>query len=199
MDLTTVLTSIAENLHRERLRAGLTLDQLAQRADLSVPHLSRLESGDRQPSIAALVMLSRALAVPVSALLGEDRNEAAIGFHPGGNGTREINGLTVAAFSGFPGSSALEALRITLDVGRIPPAFARHRGEEWIYVLSGRLLLEYEEEIHVVEPGCSAHFDAERPHRLGADGSSTEVLVVAAAAAAERSRRQLFQAHDIAH
>jgi len=199
MDITTVLTSIAENLRRERMRAGLTLDQLAQRADLSVPHLSRLESGDRQPSIAALVMLSRALAVPVSALLGEDREQTAIGIHPDGTGTRDVNGLTVAAFSGFPGSSALQALRITIEVGRTPPPFARHRGEEWIYVLSGQLLLEYEEEVHVIGPGCSAHFDAERPHRLAADRSVTEVLVVAADSADERPRRQRLQAHNLAH
>jgi transcriptional regulator with XRE-family HTH domain len=55
MELHTVLTSIAQSLREERVRAGLTLEQLARKAELSTAHLSRLESGDRQPSVAALI------------------------------------------------------------------------------------------------------------------------------------------------
>ena len=55
MELSEALTTIAESLREERTRAGLTLEQLAQRAELSTAHLSRLESGDRQPSVAALI------------------------------------------------------------------------------------------------------------------------------------------------
>ena len=71
MELDAVLTSIAEGLRHERIRAGLTLEQLALRSDLSIAHLSRLESGDRQPSIAALITLSRALGISMSACLRE--------------------------------------------------------------------------------------------------------------------------------
>ena len=68
MELDEALSSLAEGLREERTRAGLTLEQLAQRADLSTAHLSRLESGDRQPSVAALISLSRALGVSMSTL-----------------------------------------------------------------------------------------------------------------------------------
>ena len=51
---------------RSAARAGLTLEQLAQRAELSTAHLSRLESGERQPSVAALLSLARALGVSMS-------------------------------------------------------------------------------------------------------------------------------------
>ena len=73
MELQEALSSIAESLREERTRAGLTLEQLAQRAELSTAHLSRLESGERQPSVAALLALSRALGVSMSTLLGERR------------------------------------------------------------------------------------------------------------------------------
>ena len=45
MELVKPSTTIAESLREERTRAGLTLEQLAQRAELSTAHLSRLESG----------------------------------------------------------------------------------------------------------------------------------------------------------
>ena len=112
MELSEALTTIAESLREERTRAGLTLEQLAQRAELSTAHLSRLESGDRQPSVAALIALSRALGVSMSTLLGERRGAPAIATYPRGTPSHESNGLTIAPCSGFPGSTTLEALQI---------------------------------------------------------------------------------------
>jgi transcriptional regulator with XRE-family HTH domain len=88
MELNAVLTSIAESLHEERVRAGLTLEQLARRADLSTAHLSRLESGDRQPSVAALLSLARALGVSLSWLLGERHSGSTLAVYEGGGPTR---------------------------------------------------------------------------------------------------------------
>ncbi|MGO9457307.1 MAG: helix-turn-helix domain-containing protein [Acidimicrobiales bacterium] len=189
MGVDAALTSIAENLHERRIRAGLTLDQLAQRTDLSTAHLSRIESGDRQPSVAALISLARALRVPVGVLLGEGKEGPAIAVYSNGEPTHEASGLTVANCGGFPGSSTIEALRITIEPDRVPPAPSRHRGEEWIYVLSGCLRLEFDGDVRTLESGSAVHFDAERPHRLGAVGLTTEVLVVAADAPVESTTR----------
>src|ERR1700722_9516215 len=142
MELDEALSSLAESLREERTRAGLTLEQLAQRADLSTAHLSRLESGDRQPSVAALISLSRALGVSMSTLLGERRGTPAIAVSPPERVIHEANGLTLAPCSGFPGSATLEALQISINADRAPSEPARHRGEEWIYVVKGELRLE---------------------------------------------------------
>ncbi len=180
MELHEALTSIAETLREERTRAGLTLEQLAQRAELSTAHLSRLESGERQPSVAALIALSRALGVSMSTLLGERRAAPAIATYPAEGAGHEANGLTISPCSGFPGSTSLQALQITIRADRELPEPARHRGEEWIYVVAGRLRLEFDGHVHFLDPGMTAHFDASRPHLLAAEGGTTEVLVVAA-------------------
>ena len=198
MEVDAVLTSIAENLRDRRVQAGLTLDQLAQRTDLSTAHLSRIESGDRQPSVAALISLARALGVPVGVLLGEGKEGPAIAVYPGGEPTHEAAGLTVANCGGFPGSATIEALHITIEPDRVPPTPSRHRGEEWVHVLSGCLRLEFDGDVHLLEAGSSAHFDAERPHRLGAVGLTTEVLVVAADGPVESTSR-LFTSEITAH
>jgi transcriptional regulator with XRE-family HTH domain len=199
MELETVLTSIAESLREERVRAGLTLDQLAQRAELSTAHLSRLESGDRQPSVAALISLARALGVSLSWLLGEHRPGAAITVYPADEPTHEANGLTISGCSGFPGSSTLQALRISIDPDRIPPEPARHRGEEWIHVVAGQLRLEFEDDVLLLGPGASVHFDANRPHRLGAERVTTEVLVVAADSPHDLRQHPLFSSSVTLH
>jgi transcriptional regulator with XRE-family HTH domain len=199
MELSEALSTIAESLREERTRAGLTLEQLAQRAELSTAHLSRLESGDRQPSVAALIVLSRALGVSMSTLLGERRGAPAIATYPRGTPTHESNGLTIAPCSGFPGSTTLEALQIRISPDREPPEPARHRGEEWIFVVAGRLRLEFDGQVHLLEAGATAHFDANRPHRLGAEGGPAEVLVVAADAPNDFRNHPLFSASITDH
>jgi quercetin dioxygenase-like cupin family protein len=54
-----------------------------------------------------------------------------------------------------------------------------HPGEEWLYVLKGRLRLRLGDTAHVLAPGDSAHFDSLTPHRLAAaDEAGVEVLFV---------------------
>jgi transcriptional regulator with XRE-family HTH domain len=179
-DTGSVLLSIGERLRSAREEAGLTLEQTAERSGLSKAHLSRLESAERQPSIAALLTLADALGTAVSTLLGEQMTGTSLAISTDGEPRRQSRGLSIASCSGYPGSTALEALRITVDPDRSEPAPARHRGEEWLYVLEGILRLEYDGEVHHLGPGVSAHFDADRPHRLAAEGEAVEVLLVAA-------------------
>jgi transcriptional regulator with XRE-family HTH domain len=187
-----LLISIPEALRAERRRAGLTLEDLAERTDLSKAHLSRLESGERQPSVAALLTISRALGTSVSVLLGEGRGGPPLSLFGPKDAPHTVNGLTVTPCSGFAGSGTLEALHVQIPPERPAPPFARHRGEEWIYVLSGSLRLEYEEKAYRLTPGASAHFDATRPHRLGAEDAPVEALIVVADDPRELRSRPLF-------
>jgi mannose-6-phosphate isomerase-like protein (cupin superfamily) len=92
----------------------------------------------------------------------------------------QANGLAISTRSGFPGSSAIEALSISIDPDRPTSPPARHRGEEWLYVVSGTLLLDYDGVEYTLDPGQCVHFDADGPHRLTAVGGVTEILMVAA-------------------
>ncbi|MFZ0666457.1 MAG: XRE family transcriptional regulator [Acidimicrobiales bacterium] len=174
------LASIGERLRRVRERSGYTLDEVASLTGLSKAHLSRLESADRQPSIAALLTFAKAMSVSVGWLLGEDESDLPIAIHLGDDPRRDVAGLQVSPMSGYSGSSMLEALRMTIAVDRVPGPPASHRGEEWLYVVKGTLRLEYDGAEHRLPKGASVHFDAERPHRLGAIGQTTEVLIVVA-------------------
>jgi transcriptional regulator with XRE-family HTH domain len=186
------LSSIGERLKAAREQAGYTLDELASLTGLSKAHLSRLESAERQPSIAALLTFAAALRVPVGRLLGEDDNDSStpLNVYSGGEAPHEVAGLNVVACSGYPGSGALEALRMTISPERMPGTPARHHGEEWVYVVTGTLVLDYDGRQYRVATGSCAHFDAEHPHRLGAENVPTEVLVVAA-----QGPRGLWSAH----
>jgi transcriptional regulator with XRE-family HTH domain len=174
------LSVIGASLRAAREQRGLTLEQAAELSGLSKSHLSRLESSDRQPSVAALLSLSDALGVPMSALLGEGEGGTAIATSTADESRRESNGLLIAPCSGFAGSNVIDALRVTVTPDRPNPPPTRHPGEEWLYVVEGTLRLEYDGEVYRLERSATAHFNAELPHRLAAEAGPTEVLLVAA-------------------
>jgi quercetin dioxygenase-like cupin family protein len=74
----------------------------------------------------------------------------------------------------------LQPLHVVVPADREGDALYRHEGEQWLYVLSGRLRVEISDEEVVLGAGDAAHFDADKPHRFEAlDGRDVEALVVA--------------------
>ncbi|MFD7030780.1 helix-turn-helix domain-containing protein [Streptomyces sp. NPDC059917] len=160
-------TTVAPQLRELRRRAGLTLEAAAARAGLSPAHLSRLETGRRQPSLPLLLELARTYATTVSELLGETPAVADPIVRAGGPGAREADGWTYWQAGGS--GRGMQALRVHVPYAREQGELVRvHPGEEWLYVLKGRLRLYLGETRHVLEPGDSAHFDSLTPHRIGA-------------------------------
>jgi transcriptional regulator with XRE-family HTH domain len=174
------VNALGDRLRSAREARGLTLDQLSASTGISKAHLSRLESGARQPSVGILVELAGALGTRVGTLLGEDADGAPLAVFAPGAPRHTAAGLAIASSSGFPGSRALEVLRVHVPADRQPSVPVRHRGEEWIYVLRGTLELEFDGMLYELGPDLAAHFDATRPHRLAAGPGDAEVLVVSA-------------------
>ncbi|MFI5999493.1 helix-turn-helix domain-containing protein [Streptomyces sp. NPDC051366] len=161
------LPSVAPQLRELRRRAGLTLEAAAARARLSPAHLSRLETGRRQPSLPLLLGLARTYGTTVSELLGETPAVADPIVRAGGPGAREADGWTYWQAGGS--GRGMQALRVHVPHGRSQGELVRvHPGEEWLYVLKGRLRLHLAEAEYLLEPGDSAHFDSLTPHRIGA-------------------------------
>ena len=167
------LPGLGARLRERRLSSRLTLEAAAARVGLSPAHLSRLETAKRQPSLPVLLGLSRAYGVPVeSLLLGAEVPGAPSPVVRGSSGPSGPGGADEGLAGGWtyrpagtPGR-AMQALRVHIP-SRVQDEVVRvHPGEEWLYVLHGRLLLSLDREDYRLEPGDAAHFDSMRPHRL---------------------------------
>ncbi|MGW7466580.1 helix-turn-helix domain-containing protein [Streptomyces xantholiticus] len=171
------LPDMAPRLRELRRLRGLTLEVAAQRAGLSPAHLSRLETGLRQPSLPMLLSLARIYGTTVAELLGEqppEREPVIRGRH------REP--VTAGAWdyhqAGSPGR-AMQALRVFVPHGVQGDLVRVHPGEEWLHVVAGRLRLSLGDAVHELAPGDSAHFDSITPHRIAADSpEGVELLFV---------------------
>ncbi|MEV5972352.1 helix-turn-helix domain-containing protein [Streptomyces sp. NPDC051921] len=157
---------VAPQLRALRRRRGLTLEAAAQRAGLSPAHLSRLETGNRQPSLPMLLALARIYGTTVSELLGEVPPERDPVVRAGRSEPVEADGWIYRQVGGA--GRAMQCLRVHVPYATSADIVRVHPGEEWIHVIEGRVRLALGEAVHVLDPGDSAHFDSLTPHRIGA-------------------------------
>ena len=171
---------LGAHLKALRLAKEWTLEELAERSGLSKPFLSRLESGDRQPSIAAVLTLARVFDVPMGSLFENRQDDEVCNVVRVGKGSiRRGNGISYIPLSGASKFN-LQPMRAMISPSREGSERYQHEGEEWLYVLSGRLKLCVGDRECQLEIGDAAHFDSRQPHRLDAmDGREAEVILVA--------------------
>jgi transcriptional regulator with XRE-family HTH domain len=189
------LRSFGARLRELRLRRGWTLQELACRSALSRAFLSRLESGDRQASIAAVLTLSRIFDVSLASLFeSPPATEPCVIVRAAEAVEKTINGLKYVPLSNAGRFFNLQPLRIKVSPSRRGHEHYHHDGEEWIYVLSGRLTLSLAGKTYDLSPGDAAHFESRLPHRLIAPGpKDAEVLVVASPVSSAPANPYLYQ------
>ncbi|MFB7707556.1 helix-turn-helix domain-containing protein [Streptomyces sp. NPDC056105] len=173
----TELPAVAPQLRELRRRAALTLEAAARAAGLSPAHLSRLETGRRQPSLPMLLALARTYGTTVSELLGETPADRDAVVRSADMEPTEAGGW-IYRQAGAPGRG-MQALRVHVPFGAQGDIVRVHPGEEWLYVLEGRLRLRLGDTAYGLAPGDSAHFDSLTPHRIAAaDRDGAELLFV---------------------
>ena len=168
-----VLEAVGPRLRRLRQERGTTLTQLSTTTGISVSTLSRLESGQRRPTLELLLPLARAHQVQLDELVdapatGDPRIHA-----------RPIkrNGAVMIPLSRRPGG--LQAYKQIYPEGWPGGEVNQqtHEGYDWIYVLSGRLRLVLGEQDFLLSVGEVAEFDTRTPHWFTNPGpGSAEVL-----------------------
>jgi quercetin dioxygenase-like cupin family protein len=178
--LRELLAGLGARLRSLRNQKRWTLEQLSLQTNLSEPYLSRIESGRRQSSLAALMTLARAHSMPLAELLEEEPASVSprVVIQAGTPSERHANGLQYRVVSGAASKGGLHAVHVTIPSKREYQNFYHHEGEELLYVLSGRLRLIFEDAEHLLEPGDSAHFEARTPHRLAATGPDGAAAVI---------------------
>jgi transcriptional regulator with XRE-family HTH domain len=172
-DLDGVLTAVGARLRALRRQREITLSGLSGATGISVSTLSRLESGQRRPTLELLLPLSRAYGVPIDDLVGAPpTGDPRVHLRPV---TR--NGMTMVPLTRRAGGLQAYKLIIPGARGGPPCPPQTHDGYEWLYVLSGRLRLVLGDKDLILAPGEAAEFDTRMPHCFGAaDPEPVEIL-----------------------
>ena len=168
-----VLEAVGPRLRTLRVERGTTLAQLSESTGISVSTLSRLESGQRRPTLELLLPLARAHQVQLDELVdAPPTGDPRIYAKP-----IKRHGTVHIPLTRRPGG--LQAFKQILPEGYPGNDVAQktHEGYDWIYVLSGQVRLRLGDQDFILKEGEVAEFDTRVPHWFGNPGpGATEVL-----------------------
>ncbi|MFF7187399.1 helix-turn-helix domain-containing protein [Streptomyces sp. NPDC008222] len=175
------LRTLAHNVRAARTRAGLSLDELGRRAQVSKGALVGLEKAQGNPNFATLVRLADTLGVSVSALMegkveGRVRVVSADALAPLWTGAQGSEARLMLTTSG---PAPVEVWRWKLAPGEEYPSHPHQAGVvETVSVTSGRMTLVVDGIEHSVAAGQTAAFDGDAPHAYRGAGTETCHLIM---------------------
>ena len=166
MDASLPLGVVGVRLRSLRTARRVTLARVSADTGISVSTLSRLESGQRKPTLELLMPLARIYGVTLDELVGAPATgDPRVHMRP-----VRRHGATVIPLTERAGG--LRAYKYILPADRTgaEPTPQTHEGYEWLYVLSGSLRLLLGEQELVLQPGEAAEFNTRTPHWMGNAG-----------------------------
>ena len=199
---------IGEHLRALRAARGMTLARLAVATGLTKSYLSKIQNSRKLPPIATLSRIAQALGTGIGSFFGDILNQSE-----GASVVRKSERLPVVrggtAFGYDYVSLAHDRLvkRMEPFVFTFPSnidrhVFFDHGGEEFVFILSGKVIFQVGDERWALVKGDSIYFDAAIPHRgWSVVRDATALVVIHSAQSAQsnhtkpppRSRRKARQ------
>jgi len=171
---------------------SVSAETLSERSGVPIELIRRIVEEDHIPDLAPLIKIARALGVRLGTLLDdhEDLGPAITRAGTVEETTRFITGLPNEGQGGDHQGLSFKALAADKGGRHMEPFIvdiapeaeqkkSTHEGEEFIYVLSGNLALEYGSQSQVLHEGDSVYYDSIVPHRvISGDGKPVRILAV---------------------
>ena len=168
---------IGERIKNLRQLSSLTQEELAERANLTKGFISQIERDLTSISLDSLVQILDALDENISDFFKEASQEKIVYK---GTDRVAIEKEKIEKFELLvPGSTnrRLEPILLTLKKGEATPKEKPHEGEEFGFVLRGRVNLRFGREVLKLKKGECFYLSAEKEHWLHNSGSK-EALVL---------------------
>ena len=167
-----------KRLMRLRKAKNMALKSLANETGLSSTHISQIEKGEVIPSVAVILQLSRALEIDSSVLLREEKAKA--GKDSALDHRKRTEDYSYQTLTPEAAHKRLKAFKVFIDPKSDHKGVSyQHQGEEFIYVLKGKIDVMVGENKNTLAPGESIHFNSSIVHKLrNISREKAELLVV---------------------
>lgn len=171
-DNTDIDQVVRTRLRSLRTTLGLSLDELADRTNLSASTISRVETGKRTISLDILVPLAAALHIDLDSLLDVHSDDDVV-IRPQSSRSAE---RTTWMLSRPTGTTI--AVKVRYEPTARPPPQQVHPGHDWFFVIEGRVRLFLGDREIIVEIGQAAEFATMTPHAISAIDGPAEVIMI---------------------
>jgi transcriptional regulator with XRE-family HTH domain len=173
-----LVKSIGERIKALRTEQGMTLAGLGEKVALSVGYLSQIERDKTTPSLSTLMDIAKVLNVGLRYFFETEAEAAYVVRADQGQADLAPDSSTACLhLTPKVGSSKIEAYRVVLQPHSSPEQLAPFAGEEFGFVLAGKLILSVGDEQFVLDAGDSIHYDALQPHCWHNAGNEPCVLI----------------------
>lgn len=183
------LLRVGSKIREIREAAQLTLQDLSARSGLSKAVIAEIESGEVAPPVSTLLKLARALNVGMAHFFQDPMGVGKISVTRKGDRIPikkrphhhegEVDYIYESLETSKP-DKHMEPLFVEflpMETGDM--VFSFHEGEEFVYLLEGRLEFRTDDRVEVLEAGDAIYFDSDVNHAFrGLDGRSARAVVV---------------------
>ncbi|MEM8984386.1 MAG: XRE family transcriptional regulator [Pseudomonadota bacterium] len=160
----SVKRSIGGLLKARRQELGLTLQELAKRAELSAAFISQAERGKATPSIVSLINLARALEVEIGYFIEPPAPTSLVRRGDDPQYVEIDSPVTYARLDTNIRNQRMNALLMEIPPGTRLPVVRRAEGEDFFYILEGEVQQSIGGETFTLRKGDSAHYNTQVDH-----------------------------------
>lgn len=187
MDCTNI---IGEKIKSLRTLKEISIEELAERSELTVDQIRRIEDNIDIPSLAPLIKIARTLGVRLGTFLDDQPDEVgAVVCRQGeaddtvsfsNNAVDARQHLHYHSLARSKTDRHMEPFVIDIDAGENEDfRLSAHEGEEFILVMSGKLEVNYGKQTYVLNEGDTIYYDSIVPHHVHAyEGQAARILAV---------------------
>jgi len=173
----TARVPVGKKIKKARTEKKYTLDRVANETGFSIDYLKEIETGKAIPPVGALLQIARALEIDSGSLLREPESklQSRIKAH-----TKRTDNYAYTTLTPGAENKHLKAFRVTIEAQQDHRGVDyHHEGEEFVYVLKGKIEVTVGEHVNTLENGDSLHFNSGIRHKLKSiSDEQAELLVV---------------------
>jgi quercetin dioxygenase-like cupin family protein len=170
--------SIGRQITQRRREQGLSILNLANETGLTREFIREIESGKALPPVADLLRISKALSMDAGSLLSEEEERAASEKRRR-SFMRRTQEYAYRVLTPGAETRHLKAFLVTIDPMREHKMVEyAHEGEEFVYVLKGKIEVLVGENSNILKKDQTVHFNSGIVHRLRNLGREPAKLIV---------------------
>lgn len=159
------MIELGTKLREMRQQKNLTQEELADRCELSKGYISQLENDLTSPSIATLCDILNALGSNLSDFFHEEAEEKIV-FTEQEYIAKISDGVVINWIIPNAQKNMLEPILVELEVGQTTGTDVPHEGEEFGYVLEGKIAIVKNGKASICKKGESFYYTANKEHYI---------------------------------
>ncbi|MBT0654653.1 helix-turn-helix domain-containing protein [Geomobilimonas luticola] len=159
---------IGERLKRLRMINSLTQEELASRADLTKGFISQLENDATSPSIATLKDIIDVFGVSMQEFFSDTADDENVVFGKDARVQATDDDEKIKVELLVPGAQnrEMDPVLVTLEPGEEMDEQQFHEGEEFGFVLLGKIQLRLDDRLHTIKKDECFYFTSDKRHSV---------------------------------